>query len=137
MDPVRDTAVVVGRAVCLRRIVTQEDFDRFARLSGDDNPIHVDRVFCATTRFGRTLCHGMLLHGLLMQVVSTRLVAGAVELEQELMFPGPIFAGDEVTVRAEIVRVDRALGHVEVRARISRAVDEVGCSARTLLSADV
>lgn len=128
---------MVGRAVTVRRVVTQADFDRFARLSGDDNPIHVDRVFCAGTRFGRTLCHGMLLHGLVMHVVTTQLVAGSVELEQDLVFPGPIFAGDEVTMRAEVVRVDRALGHVEIRTRVSRAADELGCEARTLVSADV
>ena len=38
-------------------------FDRFARLSGDDNPIHVDPAFSARTRFGRTVAHGMLLYG--------------------------------------------------------------------------
>jgi acyl dehydratase len=128
---------MLGRAVLFTRVVTQDDFDRFARLSGDDNPIHVDREFSARTRWGRTLCHGMLLYALVAHVVTTRLVAGSVELEQDLVFPGPIYAGDEVTVRAEIVRIDRALGHVEVRTRISRAADEIGCEGRTLVSADV
>jgi len=34
------------------------DFDRFARLTGDDNPIHCDPVFAATTHFGATVAHG-------------------------------------------------------------------------------
>jgi acyl dehydratase len=42
---------------------TQAEFDAFARLSGDDNPIHVDPEFSARTRFGRTVAHGMLLYG--------------------------------------------------------------------------
>ena len=42
-------------------IPTQEEFDLFARISGDDNPIHVDPEFSARTRFGRTVSHGMLI----------------------------------------------------------------------------
>ncbi len=40
---------------------SQEDFHRFARLSGDHNPIHVDPDYAAGTRFGATVSHGMLL----------------------------------------------------------------------------
>ena len=46
-------------------IFTQDDFVRFARLSGDDNPIHVDAKFASTTRFGKTVAHGMLLYSVL------------------------------------------------------------------------
>ena len=51
----------VGQVHSLNRVFTQEDFDRFARLSGDDNPIHVDSEFSARHKFGRTVAHGMLL----------------------------------------------------------------------------
>lgn len=137
MDIVRNANVNIGDVVEVRRIVTQDDFDRFARLSGDDNPIHVDAEFCVRTRFGRTLCHGMMLYALVHRVVTEELLAGAVELEQQLVFPGPIYAGDEITVRAEIVDIDRALGRVEVRTRVTRPGDGVGCEARALVSADV
>ena len=43
-------------ATLVRRTFAQRDFDRFAALSGDDNPIHVDAAFAARTRFGRTVC---------------------------------------------------------------------------------
>ncbi len=139
MDIVRNadvTDIAVGHAVTVRRRLTQADFDRFAELSGDDNPIHVDPGFSATTRWRRTLCHGMMLYSLIIDVIRRRLLPGSVELEQELMFPGPVYAGDEVTIRAEVVRIDRELGHVEVRARVS-AGGGVGCEGRTLVSADV
>ena len=48
-----------GQAATLRRRFSQADFDRFARLSGDDNPIHVDPRFAARTRFGRTVAHAL------------------------------------------------------------------------------
>ncbi|MGZ3427312.1 MAG: MaoC/PaaZ C-terminal domain-containing protein, partial [Polyangia bacterium] len=62
MDPLRDARVSA------RRRVTQADFDRFARLSGDDNPIHVDAAFAARTRWGKTLAHGMMLYSLVVHV---------------------------------------------------------------------
>ena len=139
MDPLRNADVsVLGRAARWRRRVTQADFDRFARLSGDDNPIHVDAAFAARTRFGRTLAHGMMLYSLIVQLVRQELVPGSVELEQELVFPGPIFAGDAIVIEAEVVRVDALVGHVEVCTRLRRDADGgVGCAGRTLLSADV
>jgi acyl dehydratase len=137
MDPVRDPDVIVGRAATVRRVLEQADFDAFARLSGDDNPIHVDPVFCAGTRWGRTLCHGMMLYSLVSQLIAGELVPGAVELEQELVFPGPIYAGDTVTVHAEVTVHDRPRGRLEVRARVSRQDGGVGLEGRTLVRADV
>jgi acyl dehydratase len=132
MDPLRDARITA------RRRVTQADFDRFARISGDDNPIHVDAEFAARTRFGRTLAHGMMLYSLVVHVIRSELVPGSVELEQDLVFPGPVFAGDELTIDAEVVSVDHILGHVEVRACVRRVDDGgVGCEGRTLVSADV
>ncbi len=153
MDPLRNADVsgreraraqptppgaLIGRAVRSRRRVTQDDFDRFARISGDDNPIHVDAAFAARTRFGRTLAHGMMLYSLVVQTIQGELVPGSVELEQELVFPGPIFAGDELTIDAEVVGVDAQAGRVEVRTCIRRGGDGgLGCEVRTLLGVDV
>ena len=47
--------LVTGDTFVFERTLTQGDFDAFATLSGDDNPIHVDPAFAARTRFGRTL----------------------------------------------------------------------------------
>jgi len=132
MDPLRNADVV------WRRRVTQDDFDAFARVSGDDNPIHVDARFARTTRWGRTLAHGMMLYGIVVHLIRSELLPGSVELEQELVFPGPVFAGDDIVIEAEVVHVDRELGRVEVRTRVTRAADaRVGCEGRTLVSADV
>jgi 3-hydroxybutyryl-CoA dehydratase len=125
MDPLRNPHVTVHRRV------TQADFDRFAQLSGDDNPIHVDPVFCAGTRFGRTLAHGMFLFSLLLHVIHAELVPGAVVQEQELVFPGPVYAGDELTISVEILSADDR--RLELRTRID-GPQGTGCDARTVVS---
>ncbi|NDJ34144.1 MAG: hypothetical protein GYB64_05715, partial [Chloroflexi bacterium] len=55
---------VIGTVIERKRTFTQADFDLFAELSGDDNPIHVDPTFSARTRFGRTAAHGMMLYSM-------------------------------------------------------------------------
>ena len=79
---------MTGKAdtVVLDRVLTQADFDAFAELSGDDNPIHVNPAFSEKTRFGRTVSHGMLLATVLRGLVD-QLVPGGRQVEQKLMFP--------------------------------------------------
>ncbi|TYC52209.1 hydratase [Rhodobacterales bacterium] len=76
---------------------TQQDFDAFARLSGDDNPIHVDPEFSARTRFGRTVAHGMLLYSRAFACLE-RLYPGRRHLVQTLMFPNPAYAEEELSL---------------------------------------
>jgi len=74
----------------------QADFDAFARLSGDDNPIHVDPDFSARTRFGRTVSHGMLLYTRVFAHLQA-LFPGRPQRLQSLMFPNPAYADEELT----------------------------------------
>lgn len=82
-----------------RHVLKQSDFDRFALLSGDDNPIHCDPEFAGRSHFGATVAHGMFLYGLIYRALAEALPdAGVLQVEQELMFPNPSFAADEVEV---------------------------------------
>ncbi len=75
-------------------VFTQEQFDEYARLSGDDNPIHVDPVFAATSRFGRTVAHGMFLFSTLQAEISARSAEPIRLRAQEFKFTAPTYAGD-------------------------------------------
>ncbi|SPA37160.1 putative oxidoreductase [Cupriavidus taiwanensis] len=78
------------------RVLSQRDFDRFAALSRDDNPIHCDPAFARGTHFGATVAHGMLLFSLLCAHSARQLPGPALPVAQTLMFPAPAFAGDAV-----------------------------------------
>ena len=75
----------------------QSDFDRFAELSGDDNPIHVDPAFSARTRFGRTVSHGMLLYSRVWALIRKHW-PNATHAEQALMFPNPSYADEPLVI---------------------------------------
>jgi acyl dehydratase len=97
----------IGDRYEVRRRFSQQDFNRFAVLSKDDNPIHVDPEFAKTTHFGATVAHGMFLYSNLLGILHTEFPgAGSVQLEQELMFPNPTFVGDVVCFQLEVTAID-------------------------------
>lgn len=85
-----------------QRVLLQTDFDRFARLSGDDNPIHCDPDFAAKSHFGGTVAHGMLLYSCLCKALTEQIGPGVVQLEQTLMFPNPTYVGDRLRVDLQV-----------------------------------
>jgi acyl dehydratase len=91
----------------------QSDFDAFARLSGDDNPIHVDPEFSARTRFGRTVSHGMLLYTRVFAHLEA-LYPGRRHEVQTLMFPNPAYADEELVFSFEESKADPGLIEIEV-----------------------
>jgi acyl dehydratase len=106
----------------LERVLTQSDFDAFAELSGDDNPIHVDEEFSAKTRFGRTVSHGMLLATILRGLLD-QLAPGARQVEQKLMFPSPTYTGD--AMRFAVIRKSDDGRHVVADVSCERIADGV------------
>ena len=102
----------------------QSDFDRFARLSGDDNPIHVDKEFSARTRFGRPVAHGLFLCSILRGLLD-KLVPGGRIQEQSVMFPAPTYAGEHMrfTVTVTDAEGDGAESQLDFNLKVLRVSD--------------
>ncbi|KAF0166894.1 MAG: hypothetical protein FD157_56 [Rhodocyclaceae bacterium] len=81
-----------------QRVLLQGDFDRFARLSHDDNPIHCDPDFAAKSHFGATVAHGMMLYSCICKALTEQVGPGVVQLEQTLMFPNATYVGERLHV---------------------------------------
>jgi len=112
-------------------VFTQAQFDRFAALSGDDNPIHVDPAFAARTKFGRTVAHGMFLYANIAREIGA-LLPGALPLEQELMFPAPTYTDEEVWLH---VQADEppAAGLARLATHVVKPDGSFGCQGSALL----
>ena len=106
----------------LVKVFSQADFNNFARLSGDDNPIHTDPDFCSGTRFGRTVAHGLLLCSVLRGLID-RIAPGTRLSEQSVMFPAPTYAGE--AMRFTILVKDRGAGEIELDLEVRRVDDGV------------
>jgi acyl dehydratase len=98
----------VGHKVSVSKTISAEDVEGFARVSGDDQRLHLDDGFAARTRFGKRLAHGMLSAGLISAALGTKLCPDSlvVYLGQTLQFRRPVFIGDTVRAEAEVTAVD-------------------------------
>ena len=113
----------IGDTVSFRRILTQEDFNRFAALSWDDNPIHCDTAFAAKSHFGGTVAHGMFLYSILSKGLSELIPGpGAIQLEQEMMHPNGTYTGEEIVITLTVKDIN-ADGTLELATVISKASD--------------
>ncbi len=95
---------VVGEEITACWTPLQAEFDGFAEVSGDNNPIHVDPDFSARTRFGRTVSHGMLIYSKIWGMLQNRF-PGCRQIEQTLMFPAPSYTGEELQIAVRIEAV--------------------------------
>ena len=112
------------------RQVTQDDIDAFARLSGDDQWIHVDVERAkAESPFGTTVAHGNLtlsmIDGLRRDLIeSTGFKLGVNYGWNKIRFPAPVPAGSRVRGYAQIVEVsDLGGGWHQVVTRLTVEVD--------------
>jgi len=88
------------------KVFSEEDVFLFARISGDRNPVHVDREFAEKTRFKGRIAHGLLTAGTISAAIGMKLPGpGCLYLSQSLEFKAPVHIGDEITARVEILEV--------------------------------
>ncbi len=105
-----------GMRASYARTVTEADIVLFAGISGDFNPLHLNREFGERTQFGGCIAHGMLTASLISTVVGTKLPGpGAIYMSQDIRFTAPVRAGDTVTARAVVTEVDRARRRCRLR----------------------
>jgi 3-hydroxybutyryl-CoA dehydratase len=96
----------LGMRETLLKTVMDTDVVGFARISGDDNPIHLCDTYAAGSKFGERIAHGLYTASLISAVLGTRLPGpGAVYRSQTLHFHAPVRIGDVVTVTVEVVEL--------------------------------
>lgn len=99
-------SLVVGASASLDRTFTADDVAAFARLSGDDNPIHLDGAAARTAGFEREVVHGVLVVSLISRLLGTVLPGpGTILLGQELRYRRPVHVGDRLRASVEVLTV--------------------------------
>ncbi|XP_071963014.1 hydroxyacyl-thioester dehydratase type 2, mitochondrial-like [Antedon mediterranea] len=99
----------VGDMAQLSKVFSAKDVSTFSDLTLDYNPLHLDEEYAKTTRFGRCVVHGVLMNGLISGVLGTKLPGkGTIFVSQSIRFPAPLFVGEPVTAKVEILKIDRS-----------------------------
>jgi len=115
----------VGMTATYERVVTEEMIERFADVSGDFNPLHLDEDYAKTTMFKGRIAHGILSAGFISKIFGTVMPGkGSVYISQTLRFLAPVRIGDTVTTTVEVVEVltEKKRVNFKSRCRVDRTV---------------
>ncbi len=94
----------------IEKQVTQDQIERYAKASGDFNPIHVDHDFAARSQFGRTISHGMMIAASVSEMMTAAFKESwANGGRLKIRFRAPVYPGETVTTFGEVKSV-RELG---------------------------
>ncbi len=113
----------VGQSAERSRRVTSEDIELFTAISGDRNPLHYDQDVAAKSRFGAVIVQGGIMTAILNAVVAEDLPGpGSVFLHVDWNFVAPVYPGDTITGRVEVVdvRLDKPITTLATTVRNQR-----------------
>jgi 3-hydroxybutyryl-CoA dehydratase len=109
----------VGDSATFSKTITEAEILLFSAVSGDTYGLHVDDEYAKTTRFGRRVAHGMLSASLLSTVHALLLQRpGGLYVSQDVRFLRPVFIGDTLTARTEVVELLPAKRRLRCRTAI-------------------
>ncbi len=95
--------ISLGQTAEYEKQVTDEDVRKFADISGDYNPIHLDDDFAKDSMFGARIAHGILTASHISAVIGYIFPGpGWIYLGQSLQFRAPVKIGDTVHTAVEV-----------------------------------
>jgi 3-hydroxybutyryl-CoA dehydratase len=99
--------------------ISFDDMLAFARLSGDDNPIHLDDDFARQRGFPAIIVYCGLLVAQCSRVMGTRMPGhGGVCRSVNLKFRAPLYVDEPARLIATVVHANEELGLVDLKIRI-------------------
>lgn len=96
--------IEIGESATVSHMLTRQDIQLFAIMSGDVNPAHLDEEYAKSDMFHRIIGHGMWSASLISNVLGTQLPGpGTIYLDQSLHFVRPVSLGDTITARVTVL----------------------------------
>ena len=106
-------------------VIADGDIDRFAALSGDESPLHVDKAFARNRGYADRVAHGAYLVALASRLVGMYLPGrNALLLAVQVSFVAPALPGARVRVRGEIEQLSDSVRSVVLKLAIHDIANE-------------
>ena len=108
-----------GETYQFTKKITGNDVLEFANLTGDFNPLHVDKEFGEKSKFKRNIVHGMLAGSMFSTLIGMYCPGmKSLYLSQTLNFKIPIFYDDTVTVKGTVTAKNDAIHLITLKTEI-------------------
>lgn len=112
--------IKIGDSASFTKTISESDIYAFAGITGDFNPLHVNEEFANQSRFKKRIAHGMLSASLISTVLGTALPGiNTIYLAQEVKFLAPVFIGDTLTARVEVVAKNDAKRILDMKTTVT------------------
>jgi len=117
--------LAVGQHAEFETVIADGDIDRFAALSGDESPLHVDKAFARNRGYADRIAHGAYLVALASRLVGMYLPGrNALLLAVQVSFVAPALPGARVRVRGEIEQLSDSVRSVVLKLAIHDIANE-------------
>lgn len=103
----------------MKKQITQEEINLYAKASKDFNPIHIDEKFARNTPLGGTVAHGMLVLAYVSQMMAKYfgrvwLTGGGLNVR----FKAPARPGDVLSIQGKILKIQKEADQISIRCDI-------------------
>ena len=125
----------IGRRAIFTKTISEADISHFVAITGDVNPLHVDREFARATFFRSRIAHGVLAGSLISTVIGTRLPgAGSIYRSQSFDFHRPARIGDTLTAWVEVESIDAEAETIGLRTGVDNQNGDAVVSGQAVVT---
>lgn len=109
---------MIGRRVVLLRVVTPAAIDAYCALTGDNDPLHIDAAFAATTIYKERIAPGALIVGYMMAAAAGATGDLGIAVPSlgfdRLRHTGPVLVNDRLRIEYVVVSLVDDRGHADI-----------------------
>lgn len=99
-------SITIGRSAEFAKTISESDVYLFAGITGDMNPVHINKKEAEKSFAKQRIVHGALVAGLISTVIGMYMPGpGTIYMEQDTKFLRPVFFGDTIKAVVEIVEI--------------------------------
>lgn len=110
--------IEIGDQASTTRTFTEQEVVDFAKLSGDNNPLHLNEDFAKRTSFKHRIVHGHLVSSMYSDILGSQLPGlGTIYLKQRVTYTKPVFLGDTITSSVVVLEKDLEKNRVKLETR--------------------
>ncbi|NLC42224.1 MAG: MaoC family dehydratase [Erysipelothrix sp.] len=110
--------IEIGDQASTTRTFTEQEVVDFAKLSGDNNPLHLNEDFAQRTSFKHRIVHGHLVSSMYSDILGSQLPGlGTIYLKQRVTYTKPVFLGDTITSSVVVLEKDLEKNRVKLETR--------------------
>lgn len=111
--------ISIGTTESFQTIIDERKMQLFTELSGDLNPMHVDKKYAVSKGYADRIVYGMCASSLYSTLVGVYLPGEKCLLNKcEVEYRKPVYIGDELTVSGEVIDKRDATRRIRIKGKM-------------------